>query len=285
VSRYSKIQNTYFVVFPYHLNEGRPKPMKFSEIESNYPFGAEYLKFHETQLRAREKGKYNSENSWFLFRRSQGITDVEFPKIMTQEISLGCNMVLDKLGEFYHVTTVYSLVKKPDFDLNNEYLLGVLNSKVLWFFLKNTGTELSGGYFRFKTNYLKPFPIPLPDKTYQSQITTCVNAVISTTSLKEETITKFLALLQSKFPIPKPSKKLQDWPSLDFTGFLGELKKQKMKLSLEEEAEWMDYFTKKQTEAHALQSEIDRLDREIDEMVYDLYGLTAEERKVVEGGL
>ena len=43
----------------------------------------------------------------------------------------------------------------------------------------------------------------------------------------------------------------------------------------------MDYFTKKQTEAHALLSEIDRLDREIDEMVYELYGLTEEERKVL----
>ena len=80
-----------------------------------------------------------------------------------------------------------------------------------------------------------------------------------------------------------PSKNLQNWPSLDFAGFLAELKKKKVKLSLEEEAEWMDYFTKKKSEALALQSEIDRLDREIDEMVYDLYGLTEEERKVVEG--
>jgi len=34
-----------------------------------------------------------------------------------------------------------------------------------------------------------------------------------------------------------------------------------------------------------LQSEIDRLDRKIDEMVYELYGLSEEERKVVEGGV
>ncbi len=45
----------------------------------------------------------------------------------------------------------------------------------------------------------------------------------------------------------------------------------------------VDLITKKQTEALALQSEIDRLVREIDVMVYDLYGLTEEERKVVEG--
>ena len=29
----------------------------------------------------------------------------------------------------------------------------------MWWFLKNTGNVLRGGYFRFKTNYLKPFPI------------------------------------------------------------------------------------------------------------------------------
>jgi hypothetical protein len=94
----------------------------------------------------------------------------------------------------------------------------------------------------------------------------------------EESLTK---LIISKFNI-KPSKNLQNWPSLDFKGFLAELKKKKVKLTLEEEAEWMDYFNKKKAEALALQAEIDRLDREIDEMVYDLYGLSEEERRVVE---
>ena len=29
----------------------------------------------------------------------------------------------------------------------------------MWWFLVNTGNVLRGGYFRFKTNYLKPFPV------------------------------------------------------------------------------------------------------------------------------
>ncbi|HJQ30445.1 MAG TPA: hypothetical protein VJ827_13985, partial [Rubrobacter sp.] len=37
--------------------------------------------------------------------------------------------------------------------------LGLLNSTLLWWFLYNTGNVLRGGYFRFKTNYLHPFPI------------------------------------------------------------------------------------------------------------------------------
>jgi len=82
--------------------------------------------------------------------------------------------------------------------------------------------------------------------------------------------------------LPKPSTKLQHWPSLDFKGFLAELKKAKVVLGLEEEAEWMAYFNKKKAEANALQSEIDRIDKEIDQMVYALYELTPEEIEIVE---
>ena len=39
------------------------------------------------------------------------------------------------------------------------YLLGILNSPILTYFLKETGTILRGGYFRMKTVYLNPFPI------------------------------------------------------------------------------------------------------------------------------
>jgi len=45
----------------------------------------------------------------------------------------------------------------------------------------------------------------------------------------------------------------------------------------------MSYFTEQQAKAHALQAEIDKTDREIDVLVYQLYGLTEEEGRVVEG--
>ncbi|MFC3414341.1 hypothetical protein [Algoriphagus hitonicola] len=38
------------------------------------------------------------------------------------------------------------------------------------------------------------------------------------------------------------------------------------------------------TQASAPQADIDRLDREIDALVYELYGLTEEEIRIVEGG-
>ena len=59
-------------------------------------------------------------------------------------------------------------------------------------------------------------------------------------------------------------------------------KSQGEKLSKSEEMEWMELFENKKTEAQTLKSEIEKTDKEIDQMVYELYGLSVEEIKIVE---
>jgi len=60
------------------------------------------------------------------------------------------------------------------------------------------------------------------------------------------------------------------------------LKKKKIKLSLSQEAEWEDYFLAEQAKAISLKNQINQTDKEIDQMVYELYGLTDEEIAIVE---
>ena len=64
--------------------------------------------------------------------------------------------------------------------------------------------------------------------------------------------------------------------------FVKELKKRKIKLSLTEEAEWEDYFLVEQQKAIEIKAQITKLDKEIDVMVYELYGLTDEEIAIIE---
>lgn len=92
----------------------------------------------------------------------------------------------------------------------------------------------------------------------------------------------FTNLLLSKFEIEKLSRKLQSWHELSFKQFLKELKKKKVELSLDKEAEWLEYFTQQKALADELKSQIVQTDKEIDVMVYELYGLTEEEIRVVE---
>ena len=55
-----------------------------------------------------------------------------------------------------------------------------------------------------------------------------------------------------------------------------------MKLSLKEEAEWEEYFLQEARKALEIKSAIETTDKEIDQMVYQLYGLTDEEIKIIE---
>ena len=176
-----------------------------------------------------------------------------------------------------------------------------MNSSVSYFFIKNTASTKAGGFFEYKPMYISQFPIPKDIE--KSELTELVSEIESKLKNLRNSEGMFLRLLQSKFNLDEPSTKLQQWPTLDFKGFLAELEKSRkaasqdtaaasstrglsplsQPLSLSEQAEWMAYFNEQKQKANALQVEIDSIDREIDRMVYQLYGLTEEEIKIVEG--
>ncbi|WP_320949985.1 MULTISPECIES: hypothetical protein [Fusobacterium] len=93
---------------------------------------------------------------------------------------------------------------------------------------------------------------------------------------------KFQRMILRNFELDKLSTKLQEWYLLDFSDFIEELKKLKVKLSLPQESEWQEFFLIEKSKAVIIDSEIKSTDKEIDSMVYKLYELTDEEIKIVE---
>ena len=55
-----------------------------------------------------------------------------------------------------------------------------------------------------------------------------------------------------------------------------------MKLSLEEEGKWEDFFISESKRTLEIKDLIDKTDKEIDSMVYQLYNLTDDEIKIIE---
>ena len=72
--------------------------------------------------------------------------------------------------------------------------------------------------------------------------------------------------------------------TMDFKGLMAELKKQKIRIPVKEQKEWKDYFNDRVAECQELTAQIKSTDNEIDNRVFDLYGLTEEERKIVMEG-
>ncbi|MFO7845274.1 MAG: N-6 DNA methylase, partial [Balneolaceae bacterium] len=152
-------------------------------------------------------------------------------------------------------------------DVSLKYILGIINSKLIDFYYKS----VFGGFIDVYPNNLKELPIVLSDQ--ENDVVKKVDKILGAQKELFEVIDKFRNLLFSKFDIDKLSRKLQSWHDLTFKQFLKELKKKKVKLSLEEEAEWMEYFNRQKAQADELKSQIAQTDSEIDAMVYELYGL------------
>lgn len=160
VHRYDTIKTDRYVVFPYKIQNG--KAILYSEIElsEHFPRGYEYLKECEPVLREREKGRFNIGGEWFQFGRKQGILFAEKEKLVAPDISMGGNFAYDSKGEFYQTTTIYGYIKKQDVQENYKLWLALLNSRLCWWYMANTGTVLANGFFRYKPDYINPFPVP-----------------------------------------------------------------------------------------------------------------------------
>lgn len=178
VHRYEPVRPENVVIFPYWLRDSRAVLMTQAEIKRQFPLGWKYLAKNRQALGDREKGRMHGE-LFYAYIYPKNLAEFDAVKIMTPEIALGCQMTLDEQGVYYHTTKVYSLALKSQLKVNPKFLLGLLNSKVLWYFLTQTGYVLRGGYYTFKTDYLKPFPIPEDSSDHQRLIETLVDYVLA----------------------------------------------------------------------------------------------------------
>ncbi len=181
-------------------------------------------------------------------------------------------------------TDVFNFLAKNGKEEYIKPILAILASKVCSTYFRKSNVNLSRAAFpKLNVNNIMSYPIPVMNSVAREFLSSRVELILERTQEVYQLVLNLVELMKSKFSIDKPTTKLQNWPSLDFKGFLGELSKAKVKMSLSEEAEWMAYFTEQKQKAGTLQSEITRLDREIDQLVYELYGLTEEEIRIVEG--
>ena len=125
-------------------------------------------------------------------------------------------------------------------------------------------------------------PIKITSKENQQPFMIKADIMLSLNKELQEQSQKFQRTIQRKFELEVLPKKLQDWYLLSYGEFVKELGKKKIKLSLSQEAEWEDYFIEESKKALELKSQIDSTDKTIDAMVYELYGLSEDEIKIVE---
>lgn len=170
-----------------------------------------------------------------------------------------------------------------EFDLENKqslkYLLTILNSKLMDFYYGS----VFGGFIDIYPSYLKALPIPKIEIEKQKVFEEKANLMLSLKKDFKESLRNYLGIVKIELKCAKVEK-LENWFRMSFEGFVSEVKKQKGGFKdLAQQMEWQGFFKENQAKALALQEQIDKTNAEIDEMVFNLYGLSAEEIAIVRG--
>jgi hypothetical protein len=232
IKPYSLLHSGKVVIMPYRLNESRAEFITEKEFKDEFPQTMEYLRENKAYLSAREKGRFRGSD-WYCYGRVQNIDLMLLPKILVPDIAERASFALDEEGEFAF-TSGYGITLKPEVKVSPKFVLGLLNSKLLDFFLKKVSTTMRGGFFRYFTQFIEKLPIVIPDLKKPTDKTRHDKLVVL--------VDKLLGLM----------------PTL--------------------RAATAD------REKATLQNAVTATDQQIDALVYELYGLTEDEIKLVEGG-
>lgn len=287
IKRYTTPIPIFKLIFPYEVKGDILNLISAEKMVENYPDIWSYLNECKDKLEGRENGKMKN-NLWYGYVYLKNMTEFSKPKILTQVLCKNSSLTLDLDNNFHFVgggTAGGYGVRIID-DINEFLLISILNSRLIQWYIRQFASPFQGGFYAYNKGTLGE--IPLPHKYLNLDL--AKELVLKINKQNDNSniiIQKFESFFKSKFLIKKLSNKLHSWQELEFGEFTKELNKVIKKeggriLTKKDEFEWMDLFEENKKKFQLQMNEIDNTEKEIDQMVYGLYGLTQEEIGIVE---
>jgi tRNA G10 N-methylase Trm11 len=192
--------------------------------------------------------------------------------------SLICHLDTHK---YINLNNVYNIAK-PVENIALKYILALLNSKLMNFIYQSIAQEKGKLFAEVKKVYLEKLPIKIISLDEQQIFVEKVSSLLDANQQLFRIQKDFLDLVESNFGKDKFTKKLEKWFELDWNTLSDEFEKSKIKLSLKQQKQWKAFFEEEQPQATKYVEQITQTDQEIDNLVYKLYELSAEEIEMIE---
>ncbi|MCC6129319.1 MAG: Eco57I restriction-modification methylase domain-containing protein [Acidobacteria bacterium] len=154
------------ILFPYAANtDGAVQLLSAAELRSRYPMTWQYLSENKAYLESREDGRMAGPG-WYAFGRTQALEVIGLPKIFTPDIASRASFSLDATGHIFFTGGAaggYGVLVSEGQD--RRVVLGLLNSRVLEWYIRQTAAPMRGGYFSFEARFIRQLPLPLKDSS------------------------------------------------------------------------------------------------------------------------
>ncbi len=220
------------VLFPYKQDSGKVGLITEEEMAQFHPFTWAYLNANYKLLSEREHGKFSKTGWYQLYPKN--LDTWEQPKIMLPYMITRLSAFYDEAGYYFvNVTTGGFGITVDESKGHTKYIVGLINSRLLDWFLKHVSTTFHGGYFAANKQFLVQLPIRVINFSDPADIARH---------------NRMVALVEQMLQLHKRLAEAR-------TGH----------------------------EQNLLQRQIEATDKQIDRLVYELYGLSEEEIRIVEG--
>jgi len=244
---------------------------------------------YKKELKGGDVNRYNiswNGNLWISY--GEWLAAPRNPLFFTKERILVREIISKNLfcgytnEEFYNTPSCINIIDTKEI-IDLKVTLSILNSKLIGWYCNKVSPKANKGLFpKILVNDIRNIPLVEITIANQQPFIEKADLMLSLNKDLQEQSQKFQRNLQREFQLATLPKKLQDWYLLSYGDFIKELEKQKVKLSLSQKAEWEEYFTTEATKVKTIKTQIETTDKAIDLMVYELYGLSAEEIEIVE---
>ncbi|PUU88278.1 MAG: Eco57I restriction endonuclease [Halanaerobium sp.] len=178
LEKYYFDKNRYIVIVPYN-HDGNL--FSLASIDNKYPEIYEYLKSYKKELEGRESGKMENEK-WYGYVYPKNLNKYDTKRIIWADIASKPAFSLDEKDFVWHVRTIGSLeiIENEEHRITYKQLLGILNSNLFHYFIKNHSNVVRGGYYRFRPRYILEFSIPRNlDKNLKDKLNLKVEKILN----------------------------------------------------------------------------------------------------------
>src|SRR5690606_29051899 len=240
-----------------------------------------YLQKFKREL-ARRADSASGQCAWYELRPCDYYDEFAKPKILWAEIG--------KLPRFsWDETNLYSNNKVHMVIPSSIHILPLLNSRVCWFIISQISTplRLRAGLWQYQATRQFVYRLPIPDLTTQQESDLGAIAEEITTLARQRY--QFHEVMRHRIQTDlgqgeKLNTRLAEWWTLsDGADLRSEVQKAfKADIPLRERGEWEQFLADQKAEHQRLTEAIIALEIRLNDIVYDAFDLTPEERDLIE---
>ncbi len=177
-NKYTHKNQTFSLIYPYKHDNSIITEYEF---QKEYPNCYSFLLQFKTELENRKDSRTTIKEKgleWYSIMRRVDLNEINIDKIVFYDVGMHPNFIIDNNHNIFGGGTSHSL-RITDSDYQIEYILGLLNSKLMEWVIYDLCPVKMGDARKYGLDYIRKLPIVKPDDFTQSEISNIVKLIMS----------------------------------------------------------------------------------------------------------